>query len=109
VRYARVDDPAYSAPLLIRLPALLLLGAGGLAVAWAFEAGLRDAMWSVSTGIGACIAAAVYEVGRPARLSADEAVELEGQWQEFGASQDPFMPSKEFSLHGGQALYVWQA
>ena len=47
------------------------------------------ALWlpccSVSTGIGACMAAGVYEVGRPARLSSEEAVTLEAQWQDFGA------------------------
>jgi hypothetical protein len=46
-----------------------------------------DASWSVSTGIGACMAAALYEVGRPARLSVDEAQELERRWQDFGACQ----------------------
>ena len=40
---------------------------------------------SVSTGIGACMAAGVYEVGRPARLSSAETVTLEAQWQDFGA------------------------
>ena len=30
------------------------------------------------------MAAAVYEVGRPQRLSADEAVQKEGRWQAFG-------------------------
>jgi hypothetical protein len=85
----RVDDPAYSAPVLLRIPALLLFAGSGLGVAWALQAGLGDATWSVSTGLGACMAAAVYEVGRPDRLSADEAVALEGRWQEFGAAH-PF-------------------
>lgn len=31
-------------------------------MAWAAEASLGDATWSVSTGLGACLAAAVYEV-----------------------------------------------
>ena len=35
-------------------------------------------------GIGSCFAAAIYEVGRPTRLSSDEALELESQWQDFG-------------------------
>ena len=37
-----------------------------------------------AVGIGSCFAAAIYEVGRPTRLSSDEAVELESQWQDFG-------------------------
>lgn len=81
----RVDDPAYSAPLLIRAPTVLLFAASGAAVAWAFQAGLGDGTWSISTGIGACMAAAVYEVGRPDRLNPEQAVELESQWQDFGA------------------------
>ena len=40
---------------------------------------------SVSSGIGACLAAGVYEVGRPRRLSVTEARQLEGQWQDFAA------------------------
>lgn len=79
-----MEDPAYSAPLLIRAPTVLLFAASGAAVAWAFQAGLGDGTWSISTGIGACMAAAVYEVGRPDRLNPEEAVELESQWQEFG-------------------------
>ena len=39
---------------------------------WAFG----EATWSVSTGLGSCIAAAVYELGRPARLSVEEAQAL---------------------------------
>ena len=35
-------------------------------------------------GIGSCFAAAIYEVGRPKRLSSNEAMELESQWQDFG-------------------------
>ncbi|KAK9917166.1 hypothetical protein WJX75_001505 [Coccomyxa subellipsoidea] len=79
----RVDDPAYSAPLLVRAPTVLLFAASGAAVAWAFQAGLGDGTWSISTGIGACMAAAVYEVGRPDRLNPEQAVELESQWQDF--------------------------
>lgn len=79
----KVDDPSYSAPLLIRAPTVLLFAASGIGVAWAFQAGLGDGTWSISTGIGACMAAAVYEVGRPDRLNLEEAVEMESQWQEF--------------------------
>jgi hypothetical protein len=43
----------------------------------------------VSTGLGSCIAAAVYELGRPRRLSVDEAQALEAQWQHFGAFRTP--------------------
>ncbi len=43
---------------------------------------------SVSTGLGACAAAFVYEVGRPRRLSVTEARQLEGQWQDFSGFAD---------------------
>ena len=45
-------------------------------------------------GIGSCFAAAIYEVGRPARLSSDEAVELESQWQDFGEHTDVDLSSQ---------------
>ena len=44
------------------------------------------------------MAAGVYEVGRPARLSSEEAVTLEAQWQDFGAHKFPF-----------QNLFVYRA
>ena len=49
--------------------------------------GLGDATWSVSSGIGTCAAAGLYEVGRPERLSGQEAETLDAQWQEFGKQQ----------------------
>jgi hypothetical protein len=58
--------------------------AGGVGLAALFSLSLGDATWAVSSGIGALFAAAVYEVGRPARVSGAEAVQLEEQWQEFG-------------------------
>ena len=39
-------------------------------------------------GMGACVAAAVYEVGRPERLSVEEAQVLEAQWQDFARFAD---------------------
>lgn len=39
-------------------------------------------------GIGACVAASVYEVGRPDRLSVEEAQALEAQWQDFARFAD---------------------
>lgn len=50
---------------------------------------VRDGMsdWkspAMIAGIGSCFAAAIYEVGRPARLSSNEATQLEKQWQDFG-------------------------
>ena len=38
----------------------------------------------MSTGIGACMAAGVYEVGRPKRYSLVEAAEIDSQWLDFG-------------------------
>ena len=58
----RIDDAGYGAPTLIRAAALAIFAAAGGGVAWAAEASLGDATWSVSTGMGACLAAAVYEV-----------------------------------------------
>ena len=50
-------------------------------------AGLRcknERLLAIIAGIGSCFAAAIYEVGRPARLSSNEAMQLENQWQNFG-------------------------
>lgn len=80
----RVDDVTYQAPLGLHLATVAVFCCGGALTAWAFEAGLGDPTWAVSTGLGACMAAAIYEVGRPARLSVEEAQALEAQWRDFG-------------------------
>uniref|UniRef100_A0A7S3VVQ5 Uncharacterized protein n=1 Tax=Dunaliella tertiolecta TaxID=3047 RepID=A0A7S3VVQ5_DUNTE len=80
-----VDAIDYEAPLAIRVVAVLGFVAAGLGIAALFRAGLGDATWSTSSGIGACIAAGVYEVGRPKRLSVQDAQLLESQWQDFAA------------------------
>ena len=46
----------------------------------------QDADGQGWTGLGACMAAAVYEVGRPPRLTSEEAEALEAQWQDFGTA-----------------------
>jgi hypothetical protein len=80
----RVEEVDYEAPAYLRAAALALVVVGGVGTAALLELGLGDATWSVSSGIGMCLAAGVYELGRPERLSRDKAVELEGQWQVFG-------------------------
>lgn len=78
-----VDTPEYVAPKALVAAVAGLCGAAGVATAAVLETSLGDATWAVSSGLGACIAAGVYEVGRPTRLSKDQAVELEAQWQDF--------------------------
>ncbi|KAJ9522378.1 hypothetical protein QJQ45_008154 [Haematococcus lacustris] len=75
----------YTAPWAVQAVAAALFAGAGLGVAGLWNSGLGDATWSVSTGLGACMAAFVYEVGRPRRLGVEEAQRLEGQWQDFAA------------------------
>lgn len=62
----RVDEVGYEPPPWLRAMVVAGFMAAGAGVAWAAEASLGDATWSVSTGIGACLAAAVYEARLPA-------------------------------------------
>jgi len=80
---SRVDAVEYEAPTWVNAVAAAACLLGGAALAAAISLSLGDATWSVSSGIGALVAAAVYEVGRPQRLSGSEAVRLEEQWQDF--------------------------
>ena len=41
----------------------------------------------MSTGLGACTAAGVYEVGRPQRVTAEEAADIDTRWRDFGANK----------------------
>lgn len=83
-----VDAVDYSAPLTLRGAALAFTALCGVGTAWAFSLALGDATWSVSSGIGACIASAVYEGGRPSRLDPEKAQLLENQYQDFAAFAD---------------------
>ncbi|GBF98356.1 hypothetical protein Rsub_11250 [Raphidocelis subcapitata] len=83
-----VDDIGYEAPRWARAAAAAACLAGGAGVAALLSVSLGDATWSVSSGLGALVAAAVYEVGRPERLSGAEAIRLEEQWQEFSRFAD---------------------
>ncbi|GIL79017.1 hypothetical protein Vretimale_75 [Volvox reticuliferus] len=55
----------------------------GLAISFGLQAGLGDSIWALSTGTGACLAAGVYEVGRPKRLNLEETRQLDQQWRDF--------------------------
>ncbi len=61
LRARSVDDPTYAAPAWARAAGVVVFAGAGAGVAWALQASLGDSTWSVSTGIGACLAAAVYE------------------------------------------------
>ncbi len=84
-----VDAPEYEAPTSLRAANALLYLLAGSAVSLSLSAVLGgEATWSVSTGLGACLAAGVYEVGRPQRLSAAQQVALEAEWRDFKAFAD---------------------
>eukprot|EP00798_Chlamydomonas_sp_ICE-L_P032713 gene32713-3597_t len=83
-----VDNVDYSAPTVLRAITVSIAIAAGFLVAYVFEQTLGDATWSVATGLGTCAAGAVYEAGRPDRLSADEAVTLKSQWEDFAIFGD---------------------
>lgn len=83
-----VNALGYEDPLFLKVVSVSLAVFWGVITAQVFELLLGDATWSVSTGIGACFAAFVYEVGRPERLSKDDAIALENVWQDFSSFAD---------------------
>ena len=104
----------FSYPLAVRGATIFLVACGGALVAAGFSAALGDATWSVSTGLGSCLVAAIYEVGRPDRLSVDEANVLEEQYQDFGippprqASPIPCFPAKCAQSRAASPLFARQ-
>ena len=67
----------------------LLFALFGLGTSALFSNALGgEATWAVSTGLGALLAAGVYEVGRPPRLSGAQAAALEERWDDFRAFAD---------------------
>ncbi len=83
-----MDAIDYVVPGPLQAAALALFGASGMAVSASLQALLGDSIWAVSTGMGAALASGMYEVARPRRLSVDEALEKEKQWQEFSRFAD---------------------
>ena len=83
-----VDNLDYQHPAAVRAAALLGTVVAGCGAAFVLNVGLGDATWGVSSGIASCLAAGVYELGRPERLSVSKAQKLESQWQAFGAIGD---------------------
>ena len=83
-----VKELGYTHPKFVQNLAVAGCVASGLTIAAVLENTLGDATWAVSSGIASCMAAGVYEIGRPQRLSSAEAVQLEEQWQVFGALPD---------------------
>mmetsp|Transcript_38144 Transcript_38144/g.73157 ORF Transcript_38144/g.73157 Transcript_38144/m.73157 type:complete len:348 (-) Transcript_38144:450-1493(-) len=83
-----VDALSYEAPTSIKAATVAIFLVSGVAVTCALDWAFGETTWAVSTGLVSCISAAVYELGRPMRLSTDEAQELEEQWQEFAAWAD---------------------
>lgn len=78
-----VDAADYEAPLPVRLSAGAFFLGAGVTVASFFDWAFGEATWSISTGLGSCLIAAVYELGRPKRLTVEEQMELDAQWSDF--------------------------
>ncbi|GAB4824184.1 hypothetical protein N2152v2_011230 [Parachlorella kessleri] len=104
-----VDAKDYRAPAWAQAATVAVCALCGSAIAAALGSWLGDPSWSISTGamrfvdqakrgihicdalgegLGACMAAGMYEVGRPQRLSVEEAQLLEEQYQDFVAFAD---------------------
>jgi hypothetical protein len=83
-----VDAIDYEAPLPLRIATFAFFAVSGVATSAFLDASLGDGTWAVSSGIGSLFGAGLYEVGRPERLSVDEAKILEAQWQDFKGFAD---------------------
>ncbi len=77
----------------------------GLAISYALNMTLGDATWSLSTGIGACVAAGMYEIGRPTRLTVAEAEELESIWHDFSMFAEIYL-QPQGRCHESESEYV---
>jgi len=83
-----VDAIDYEAPLPLRIATIAFFAVSGVATSAFLDVSLGDGTWAVSSGIGSLFGAGLYEVGRPERLSVDEAKILESQWQDFKGFAD---------------------
>ena len=81
--FCRVDDAAYEPSVGLLWAAWVSVFAIALTTAAAFKVAFGDATWGVSTGIGACMAAGVFEISRPERMSASRKAVLDAQFADF--------------------------
>jgi hypothetical protein len=79
-----VDNVGYEHPAWLTVIGLFVVLGNGCSVAFGLTWALGDPTWAISSGIATCMAAGVYELGRPERISGQQAVELEEQWKLFG-------------------------
>ena len=91
-------------PLAVRGSAIVLFAIGGTTVAMGLSAALGDATWSLSTGLGSCLIAGIYEVGRPERLSVEQADQLDEQYSDFGEPAAATLSACMFSQHSQLSL-----
>lgn len=78
-----LDDPNFEASGTVYAATWTVFVLSGASVALMLNLLLGEATWSVSSGIGLGLAAAVYELGRPKRYNLDEKAELDAQWRDF--------------------------
>ena len=78
-----VAAPDYVAPPAVYAATYAAFAAAGVGAAAGLNLALGDGTWSVASGIGLCLSAGVYELGRPKRYTVDEARELDTQWVAF--------------------------
>jgi hypothetical protein len=78
-----IDDLGFIAPQWIQFVVISVCIGQASIITLFLSQSLGDSTWAVSSGIGACFAAFLYEVGRPRKLEKDEALLLESQWLDF--------------------------
>eukprot|EP00803_Ostreobium_quekettii_P010741 evm.model.scf_186.2 EVM.evm.TU.scf_186.2 scf_186:12967-16054(-) len=100
-----INNPQYIVPVSLQAAAIFFFGISGTVVAALFHAALGGATWGLSTGLGSCFAAGIYEVGRPRRLSREEFEKQEGQFAEFARIADERL-QKNGQCHESEILSV---
>ena len=83
-----VESSGYEPPAALFLANVAVFAAFGAAISLSLSAALGEETWGVSSGLGSCLAAGVYELGRPPRLSAPEREALEARYAQFVAFAD---------------------
>jgi len=82
-RLAGADEASEPAPALLLVNAAFYCAAG-CAVSYSCSAALGgESTWGVATGLGAVLGAAVFELGRPRKLSAAQQSAVDVEWRNF--------------------------
>jgi hypothetical protein len=102
------DAPGFEPSAALRTVNGALYVGAGAAVSLGLSTALGgEATWGVSSGVGAVLAAGVYELGRPRRLSPSAQLAVDDEWRQFVGFAEAQLTRKG-RCHESEVAAAWR-